>query len=406
LKLSDEEKRMLDGARGEATQLAMQIITEIGETYGAQELIQISSVHAGAIYPQLESSPSLLEKFANLGAKFKVPTTIDPSHNVKNFDKWPDFKDPEDFKSRCIRLENNIMKMGATPTWSCTPYFQGNIPRFKQDICWMESSAISFANSVLGARTNRTTMGVDIAAAITGRVAKFGLHLERNRVGNVLIKMEFTPKSLYDYHTIGYIVGKYFGDKVPVFENLPEWTTANQLKCLGAAAASRGAISLYHAVGITPEARTMGDVFKKNKPEKILKIGEKEIKEAIEEINTYKGGHLDAVLIGCPHPHIEEIEKLALLLYNKKVRKDIKFCLFISSDVFNYAQKMGLIKTIEESGVSIFEGECIIWNPTYVWNWKNVATNSAKYANILPSDPTYMDVLYVNMERCVELSTE
>lgn len=405
MRFTDEEKKMMNGKKGEAVRLAMEIITELGQTYGAEELIEIKSVHAGAIYPQLESSPSLLETFSNLGAKFKVPTTIDPGHTSKNFDKWPDKKDPKDFKERCIRLEKSILKMGATPTWSCTPYFQGNVPRFRQDVCWMESSAISFANSVLGARTNRTTMGVDIAAAITGRTAKFGLHLEENRIGNAFVKMEFTPESLYDYHTIGYIIGKYLGDKVPVIDNLPQWTTANHLKCLGAAAASRGAVSLYHVVGITPEAPTIEKAFKGNEPVDTIKIGKKEIRDAVEEINTYKDGPIDAVLLGCPHPQIEEIKELARLLVNKKVKRDIKFCLFISNEVLDWARKMGLMKIIEEAGVTIFEGECIIWCPTHVWNWKNIATNSAKYANLLPSDPTYMDVLYVNTERCIDLAT-
>jgi len=405
LKLSDDEKRMLNGEEGEAVRLASEIITKIGETYGAEELIKIKSVHAGAIYPQLESSPLLLETFSNLGAKFRVLTTIDPGHTSKNFNKWPNMPDPEDFKSRCIRIENSILKMGAIPTWSCTPYFQGNVPRFGQDVCWMESSAISFANSVLGARTNRTTMGVDIAAAITGRTAKFGLHLKENRIGNALVKMAFIPKTLYDYHTIGYIIGKYLGDKVPVIDNLPGWTTANHLKCLGAAAAGRGAVSLYHVVGITPEAMTMKEAFKDSKPKVTINIGEKEIKNTIEEINTYKDGPIDAVLIGCPHPQVEEIKELARLLENKKVKKNLKFCLFISSEVLELSRKMGFMRIIEEAGVDIFEGECIIWCPTHVWNWKNIATNSAKYANLLPSDPTYIDVLYVDTKRCVEIGT-
>ena len=404
--LTDEEKRMLSGERGEAVRLSMEILTKVGTGYEAERMVEIKSVHACACYHHLVASVELMESFAIRGGQFVVPTTVDPAHTPRNFDKWKEFPEPDDLKEKAIRLAKAIEKMGVIPNWSCIPYFQGNLPRVGQHICWTESSAISFANSVLGARTNRTTMGVEIAAAITGRVPEFGLHLDENRKGNVLVHMEYVPRTLYDYHTIGYIVGKNFSDRIPVIEGLPEGTTANQLKVLGSTAASRGAVPLYHAVGLTPEAKTKKQAFGGRKPDAEIKIGEKEIKSAQEEITTYKGGRLDAILLGCPHPILEEVKELALLLRGRKVKEGIKFCLSVSSDVVQWARQAGYMEVLEKAGVDVFEGDCILFCPVTLWGWKNIATDSATYANIFPSDPTYLNVLYVNTKECVELGTD
>ena len=403
--LTEKEERMLNGEEGEAVRVSLELLTRIGSIYGAERLVEIKSVHAAAVYHHLTASVELMEKYADLGGKFRVPTTADPTHGPNSFDRWEEFPEPEEQKKNATRLVRAIEKMGVIPNWSCTPYFQGNLPRFGECVSWVESSAISFANSVLGARTNRTSMGVEIASALTGRAPEFGLLLEENRGGNVLVVLEYVPETLFDYSTIGFIIGKTFSDKVPVINHLPRGTTANQLKVMGAAAASRGTVPLYHAVGITPEARTLEEAFKGKKPEDQIKIGDKEVKEAIADINTYSGGHLDAVLIGCPHPTVEEVGELAHLLRGKRVRKDIKFCLFASNDVINWSRGLGYIEIIEASGVDIFEGDCINFFPITLWKWKNIATNSAKYANILPSDPTYVDVLYVDLKGCVEAGT-
>ena len=405
MRLTEEEQRMLGGEEGEAVRLSMEMLTKLGEAYGAERLIEVNSVHAAAVYPHLISRVEFLEKFADLGGRFRVPTTVDPAHLPGNFNRWPEFPEPEELKSNAMRVIGAIQKMGVIPNWSCIPYFQGNLPRFGECISWIESSAITFANSVLGARTNRTSMGIEIGSALTGRAPEFGLLLEENRAGTVLVAMEFQPETLFEYGTVGYIIGKAVNDKVPVITNLPPGTTANQLKVMGAAASSRGIVSLYHAVGITPEARTREEAFKGKKPEDQIKIGEADIKAAIADINTYRGGPVDAVLIGCPHPTVEEIGELAHLLRGKKIRKDIKFCLFASNDVITWSRGPGYIDIVEASGVDIFEGDCALFYPFKLWGWKNVATNSAKYANILPSDPTYVDVLYTDLKGCVEVAT-
>jgi predicted aconitase len=404
--LTDEEKRMLSGERGEAVRLSMEMLTKVGTIYGAERMLEIKSAHAVASYPHLVASVELMESFAMAGGQFAVPTTVNPSHLPLNFDKWKDLPEPEDLKEKSTRLVKAVEKMSVIPTYSCIPYFQGNLPRVGEHIAFAESSVISFVNSVLGARTNRNAEGmIEIAAAITGRTPEFGMHLEENRIGNVLAHVEYTPQGLYEYHTIGYIIGKNFGDRIPVIEGLPEGTTANQLKVLGASAAGRGAVPLYHAVGLTPEAKTKRQAFRGRKPIAEMNITRKEIESALEEITTYRGGDLDAVLIGCPYPILEEVRELALLLQGRKVKEGIKFCLFVSKDVVEWTRQMGYMEVLERAGVDVFQGDCILYCPVTLWGWKNVATNSAKLANMLPSDPTYLDVLFVDTKECVEIGT-
>jgi len=405
MRLTDEEKRMFDGEFGEATQYSMEILVRLGDMYGADHLVEIQSAHLTGGYPEFLATVELTESFINKKGRARVVTTVNPMHQPMNFNRWPNLQEPPEYLQRAQRMINAIERIGAIPTCSCIPYFQGNLPRFGQNVAWIESSAISFANSVLGARANRLTPGIDKAAAITGRIPCFGFLLDENRKGNALVRLEYVPKNLTDYGTIGYIIGKYLGDKVPVIEGLPNHTTTNQLKALGAAAAGRGAVALYHSVGLTPEARTRKQAFGSVKPEAEIKIGPKEIADALGEINTAKDEHFDAILLGCPHPHIEEIRDLASLLAGKRVKLSAKFLIFISADVLALARHLGYAHIIEETGAEFVERDCILFFHIKHWGWKTAMTDSAKYANLLPSEPTCLDVIYKDTASCVAAAT-
>jgi predicted aconitase len=403
--LTDDEKRMLAGDEGEAARLAMALLSKMGTVHGAERMVPVRSVHAACVYPQFKASVEMMERFAELGGVFRAVTTANPILNPENMDRWEDLPESEALRRFALRQIRAIRRMGVIPTWSCTPYFQGNLPRRGEPISWVESSAIIFANSVLGARTNRTTMGVDIASAITGRVPEFGLLLDEERSGNALVRVECQAKSLFDYDKIGFLIGKALSGKVPVIEGLPGCTTANQLKVMGAAAATKGGIALYHVVGITPEAPTREEAFRGRRPEIELRIREKDLEAAAEELSTCGKTGIDAVLLGCPHPTVVEIRDLARALIGKKIREDTKFCLFAAGDTLNWARRMGHVELLEAAGVRIFEGDCIVFHSTRQWGWVNAATNSVKYACSLPSNPTYLNVLYTDTRGCVDLAT-
>lgn len=406
--LTDEDKRMLDGDCGPAVQLAMLMLTKLGEAYGARRMVDIRSVHAAVVYPHLAVTVELVERFADLSGKCRIPTTSGASFQPCNINRWKEFPEPIELQENVKRAARAFESMEPIPTYSCVPYFHGSVPRRGQPISWMESSAIIFANSVLGARTNRTTMGIDISSAIAGKVPEFGYLLDENRAGNVLVKMEFQPTTMFEYGACGYLLGKFCSGKIPVIEGMPSHTTTNHLKIFGAAAASQGGIALYHAVNMTPEARTREEAFKGGKPEYEVKIGERDVRVALSqigELSTCGPENIDAVLIGCPHPTVEEIRELAQLLKGKKIKEGIKLCVFASSAVLNWSRRLGYVDTIEASGADIFEGDCIVHRPTKAWGWKRVATNSAKYAIILPSDPTWLDVWYADTRECIALAT-
>jgi len=402
--LSDIDKRMIYGEGGLANQFSMQILIRLGEIYGAKRMVPIKSAHVGCVYPQFGAAIEIMKKVDDLGGEFCVPTTANPILNPINFNKWNELNEPLKLQKLAKKQIAYVLKMGAIPVWTCTPYFEGNLPHYGEMISWEESSAVIFANSVLGARTNRTTIGVDIASSIVGRVPEYGLLLDRNRKANILIKLNFEPKSLFEYGTLGYIIGKLCGGKVPVIENLPESTNVNHLKVLGSSMATKGGISIFHAVGITPEARTKEEAFQNTKPEYEYVITRKNIKDSIIELNTAKNKKVDAIAIGCPHAGIEEIKELAILLSGKKINKDLHFCIFSSERTIELAKKMKFVNIIKGAGAKIFPGSCLVFQSTKLWGWKSVATNSAKYALTLPSKPNELEVYYTNLKECVDLA--
>ncbi len=402
--LSDIDKRMIYGEGGLANQFSMQILIRLGEIYGAKRMVPIKSAHVGCVYPQFGAAIEIMKKVDDLGGEFCVPTTANPILNPINFNKWNELNEPLKLQKLAKKQIAYVLKMGVIPVWTCTPYFEGNLPHYGEMISWEESSAVIFANSVLGARTNRTTIGVDIASSIVGRVPEYGLLLDRNRKANILIKLNFEPKNLFEYGTLGYIIGKLCGGKIPVIENLPESTNVNHLKVLGSSMATKGGISIFHAVGITPEARTKEEAFQNSKPEFEYVITRKNIKDSIIELNTAKNKKVDAIAIGCPHAGIEEIKELAILLSGKKINKDLHFCIFSSERTIELAKKMNFVNIIKGAGVKIFPGSCLVFQSTKLWGWKSVATNSAKYALTLPSEPNELEVYYTSLEECVDLA--
>lgn len=391
---------MLDGDHGEATSLAMNILTKIGDIYDAEKMVEISSAHVLGHFGSLhEAGICVLEKFARLNGKYKVPTTVDPAS--MDLEMWREFKTPEDYAQKQLRLCRAHLEMGVIPIWSCTPYLHGNLPRFGEHISWAESSAVVFANSVIGSRTNRETVGLEVAASIAGRTPEFGLHLKENRRGDVIVEVKVKNLHDIDYNTIGYIVGKTFGNKIPVLIGLPQNTGIDQLKCMGAAMASSGAVTMYHVVGLTPEANTLGHAFQGDRYSDKIEIGYKELKDAEKEISTVSGGKIDMVAVGCPHYSFNEMRKLALLLQNKKIHRSVEFWIYTSKQVESLARQTCYADVIESSGAKISTQTCAVVSPINVWGFESVMTNAAKFANVLPSEHK-VKVIYGKIEECVE----
>lgn len=401
MRLNDEEKRMLNGQEGEAKKLAMEILTQVGDSMDADSFVEIASVQAMAHFGSLHiAGRDWLEKLACLGGKCCVPTTQDPASIP--FSHWKEMGYDEEYAKNQYRLAEAIMKLGEMPKWSCTPYYQGSVPRLGQNIAWAESSAVSFANSVLGARTNRTPAGIAICAALTGRMPRYGLYLTENRRAQIKITVEAGELTPLDYNTIGIITGKLAGAKIPAIYGLPQSATNDDLKYLGASAASSGSVALYHADGITPEA-ILTDVFAGKAPEEEMVITRKDIDDAAEKMTSTGAGEPQLAVVGCPHYSSEEVIRLARMIEGKKVADGKAFWVFTTAETESLMERMGLKAVLEEAGVRIMAQTCLVISPL-VGGYENLITDSGKFASYLPSEHS-IRIRYASVEECVKAVT-
>ncbi|MEM4406877.1 MAG: aconitase X catalytic domain-containing protein, partial [Candidatus Methanomethylicaceae archaeon] len=237
--LSREEERMLSGEEGLAVQKAMQLLTALGEVFGAERMVKIESAQiAGVSYGNIgDAGMEFLEDWADLGGKVRVKSTLNPAGMDLN--KWQEMGVDYEYYQRQMRILKAFEKMGVEITCTCTPYLVGNRPRSGAHVAWSESSAVVFANSVLGARTNREGGPSALAAAITGRTPCYGLHLEDNRVPTAIVKVEARLESIFDFSLLGYTVGRILGSGIPYFKGVLV-RDFDKLKIMSAALAASG----------------------------------------------------------------------------------------------------------------------------------------------------------------------
>ena len=402
--LTDSQKAGLQGEQGQAVRLAMELLTGLGDSLGAERLIPIKSAHFLGHYGSLhQAGIDFLEQLIEGKGQCKVPTTVDPSS--VDFERWEQFRIPREYADKQRRLREAVVKLGVIPSWSCTPYLQGNVPEFGWNVAWAESSAVAFANSAIGARTNRTPFGMDICAAITGLIPEFGLYLGANRRGAVLFVAEFDDWSDLDYHTFGSILGSRSGAHVPVVEGVPPGVTRDQIKCLGAAAASAGSVALVHIMGVTPEA-CRSDPFAGQKPLETFAITREDIKEMEAHISTANAQDpVDMVTLGCPLFSTEELDDLHRKMQGRKTKKDIHFWVYLTREAYDQGKSKGFVGYLERAGIWFSTQSCATISPVKVWGFSHVMTNSAKCALVVPSEHG-VKVTYGSTEACILAATE
>ena len=402
IKLTSYEKEILLGKHGEARQLAMEIIVKTARALGAGELVEVVSVQAMAHFGSLHiAGRDWLEKLACMGGKCSVPTTQDPASIP--FETWEEMGYDREYAENQLRLRDAIIKLGELPTWSCTPYNQGSVPRFGQNVAWAESSAVSYANSVLGARTNRTPAGFAICAALTGRAPKFGLYLPENRMAQIKVTIEAGYLNDLDFNTIGIILGKSMGNKIPALYGIEQSVSNDNLKYLGASAASSGSIALYHIDGITPEA-IMHDPFHGKKSEGEFLITRKMLDETAASMTTKFPDEPDLVVTGCPHSSPSELLKISELIEGKKVKPGKGFWIFTTYETEGLLRRMGILQKLEEAGVRMMVSTCLVISPL-VGSYKTLMTDSGKFASYLPSEHN-VELIYASIEDCIKAVAE
>jgi len=386
LTLSSKDHEMLRGEFGPATKMAMSIVARMAEVSGAGELLDISGAHIDSTVYIGEAGLEFAERLASLGAKVCVPTTL----NVSGLDEhhWQEWAVPSDWARQAHRQMIAYQSMGTIPTWTCAPYQTEMRPSFGQQIAWGESNAIVFANSVLGARTERYPDLFDICCAITGRVPAIGLHLTENRRGQLLFHLVDIPEQLQrsdDFHPVlGNLIGKAALDKVPVIEGMSVIPDEDQLKAFGAAAASSGGVALFHMIGITPEAPTLEEAFHGNVPTESINIGMEELRASRRELTHTDSSQLHMVVLGSPHFSLAEFRRLAPMLAGKRKHPDVEFLVTSSRAMTQLARKAGFLDPLEAFGAKITVDTCILTSPMLPAEIRNLMTNSAKFAYYTP----------------------
>jgi predicted aconitase len=394
LQLCAEEQAMLSGEFGPGVRKAIEIVVALGQIYGARRLSPVGSVQvAGVSYRNLgEAGLEFLREWADQGARARVPTTLNPAGI--DLHAWRELGFSEQFADRQMAVIEAYRRLGARATCTCTPYLIGNRPQVGEHVAWAESSAVSYANSALGARTNREGGPGALAAAITGRTAAYGFHLDENRRAALRVSVRCPVRALSDFGALGYVVGKAARNRVPYFEGLEESCSAAALKTLGAAMAASGAVALYHVAGVTPEAGR-ADVLDADHEKLVVD----DLRPAYAALDESRERKIDLVWFGCPHASLEEMAEAARLLAGRRVRAAL--WITTARETREQAEAEGLVDAVEASGGRVAADMCVVVAPMQELGFRTLATPSAKGAAYVPSHAG-LQVRYGSVERCVE----
>lgn len=395
LVLSSIDKEMISGSLGEGARFAMETLISVGEAYGAESFIDIEWAHVASAYCHTRANIDFARKLAEWGTSVSVPTTL----TACSFDP----RSPAGTDANAAELIDLYSAMGCEPVLSCAPYHTRPEPEFGAHLAWCESSAVVYANSVLGARTNRYVEFIDMCAAITGRVPAYGLHRTENRKATIVFHLRDIPTEWFAdewlFHSLGILVGTQAGEHVPAIDGLRPGTTVEQLRALGSAAASSGSVGMFHAVGVTPEAPTLAAACQDAVPQSSITVGPDDIAAAAATLCTPTSGKVTAVCVGAPHFSPAEFRELAELIGGRRLRT--RLVASTSTATLMQLRKSGLLGTLEQSGVEFVTGRCTYYRPLAADLGSHVMTNSAKWAWYAPSD-LGVAVTFASLRDCVE----
>lgn len=368
MKLTRLQKEMLDGKHGYAAQKSMEILNALGDIFDAEEMVPVTSVQiAGVSYANLEE-PGLdwLAQMAKDG-RVRVLTTLNPAG--MDLENWKILGIDPEFAKNQERVVNAFAKMGIITTCTCTPYLVGNLPHFGEHIAWAESSAVCFANSVIGAKTNREGGPSALAAALTGYTPKYGYHLDQNRQAQIGFTVKPSISGTAQFGTLGKVIGDILDSKtewtIPYITGIPSANT-DELKSFCASIATYGGTALFHMEGLTPNKTTI--------PKETITITKTDLEKAEEDLNE-ENATIDFVSIGCPHASLQEIQHIAELVKGKQVKKET--WITTARPTKQVADRMGYTQTIEAAGIKFACDTCCVVAPIK-GRFTGLCTDSAK----------------------------
>lgn len=393
---------MLAGEAGEAARFATAFVVRLAGITGADRLVPITGAHIDGCLYHGQVSLDFADRLVAGGGRVRVPATL----NVGSID----LLHPELFRGDAALASNGralmqaYERLGCQPTWTCAPYQLTARPGRGEHVAWAESNAIVFANSVLGARTERYGDFIDICAALSGRVPFTGLHTDDGRRGGVLFRVGRLNAALAAsdvlFATLGHIVGRRSAGAIPVIEGI-ENAGEDQLKAFGAAAASSGSVAMFHMVGVTPEAETVEAAFDNLPPGRIVDVTASDLAAAALELDSAGDLALSAVSVGTPHFSLTEFEALRRLLDGRQVASGIDFFASTSRAVLAEMDRAGWSDELRRARVSILTDTCTYVTPILGPRDGAVMTNSGKWAWYAPAN-LGVGVRFGSLRECVE----
>lgn len=368
----------------------MRLVVRAAEVLEAERLIPISGAHVDSCLYHGQATLDFVDRLVDGGARVRVPTTL----NVGTIDLLhPElWRGDPDLAERGKRLMERYRSLGCRPTFTCAPYqLPGSRPALGEQVAWGESNAIIFANSVLGARTNRYGDFLDIAAAIVGRAPDAGLHRSEERRARLVIRLApDVPAVLLDddalYPVLGIVVGRIAGGRVAALVGLPPKVSEERLKALGAAAASSGAVALLHVVGSTPEAATLEDALQRVEPDEAHTVPFAWLQTARAELTSGSEGPITAVSLGTPHASAAELARLADLLGGRRVADGVELLVSTARDTLSAAEDSGLAARLRAAGAELLVDTCSYIAPILRAPHGPVMTDSGKWAYYAPGN--------------------
>jgi predicted aconitase len=400
LDLSPFDRELIGGVHGAGAAFAMRLLVRFAEAVDARLFIDIEAAHVDGCLYHGRASLDFAERMIDLGGKVRVPTTL----NVGSVDLiHPElFRGTKEHAENGARLMRAHVELGCAPTFTCAPYQTAWRPRFGAQIAWGESNAIAFANSVIGARTNRYGDFIDLCCAMTGRAPAYGLHLSENRAARAIVEIASIPDD-WDLErlavAVGHTIGRRCGGLVPAIVGLPAGMSADDLKALGAAAASSGSVALFHVVGVTPEAPDLETACGGLKPELRLRLTTEDLREAAGSLSSVAdGARLSAVSLGTPHFSIDQFARLIPLLDGERPVVDI----FVncSRATLDEVRKRGWEKPLSDARVTLVADTCVYVSALIKPGAGAVMTNSGKCAYYAPGN-LGVEVAYGSLAECV-----
>src|SRR5271165_3444174 len=400
LELSDLDRELAGGAHGGAASFAMRLLIRFAEAVDARSFIAIEQAHVDGCLYLGRASLDFVERMTALGGKVRAPTSL----NVGSLDLiHPElFRGSDEVRVNGRRLMQAHVELGCAPTFTCAPYQTAHRPRFGAQIAWGESNAIVFANSVVGARTNRYGDFIDLCCAMTGRAPEYGLHLTENRFAEAIVEVASIPS---DWElervavAVGHTIGRACQSLIPAIVGLPGETSEDDLKALGAAAASSGAVAMFHAVGLTPEAPDLATACGGFEPKFRLRLSAEDLREAARSLSSVAdGAPLSAVSLGTPHFSLSEFERLMPLIDGPRPLVDI----FIncSRATFTKLRALGWEERLRAARVTLVVDTCAYVTTIINVDAGAVMTNSGKCAYYAPGN-IGVEIAYGSIAECI-----